>query len=76
MIDLRRRLQQVSAAEGRPIATRLRHLVYLFVVPFLLLGVMATGVLHIQNTRIDRLDQVIGPAADANGLVLQTMVDA
>ncbi len=76
MIDLRRRPQQVSAAEGRPITARLRHLVYLLGVPILLIAVMAAAVLQIHNNRVDRLTLILGPAADANGLVLQTMVDA
>ncbi len=76
MIDLRRRPQQVSAGGGRPIGTRLRHLVYLLGAPFLIVAVMAGGVLQIQRHEVNRLDLVIGPAVDANNLVLQTMVDA
>ncbi len=76
MIDLRRRPQQVSAPGGRSIATRLRYLVYLLGIPFLLIGVMSAVVLQIQNNAIERLELVIVPAVQANDLVLQTMIDS
>ncbi len=76
MIDLRRRPQQLSAAEGRPIATRLLHLVYVLAAPFFLMVIIAVGILQIQTSALDRLVLVLGPAADANGLVLRTMLEA
>ncbi len=76
MIDLRRRPQQLSAAEGRPIATRLLHLVYVLAAPFFLMVIIVVGILQIKTSALDRLVLVLGPAADANGLVLRTMLVA
>ncbi len=76
MVDLRRRPQQISAAEGRPIATLSRYLIYLLVAPLLLIGVVAFVLLQFQANHIDRLVLVLGPAADANGLVLRAMLEA
>src|SRR5665648_306418 len=76
MIDLRRRREQVSAAQGRPIAARLRHLVYPLWALLLLVGVTAVGALQIEANEVNRLTLAINPAWDANAQVLQAMTDA
>src|SRR5665647_643913 len=76
MIDLRRRRQQVSAAQGRPIAASLRRLVYPLLALLLLVGVTAVGALQIEANEVNRLTLALGPAVEANGQVLQAMTDA
>ena len=72
MTELRRR----SPAEGRPIATRLRHFVYLLWALLFLVCVLAAGALQIQRNEVSRLTLATGPAVDASNRVLQTMTDA
>ena len=72
MTDLRRR----RAAEGLPIAARLRHLVYLLWALLLLVCLTAVGALQIQSNEVNRLTLATGPAVDASNRVLQTMTDA
>src|SRR5665811_1975493 len=72
MIDLRRR----RAAEGRPIAARLRRLVYVLWALLLLVCVGAVGALRVEADVVNRLTLVIAPAVDANGQVLHFMSDA
>src|SRR5665648_889620 len=76
MIDLRRRRQQVSAAQGRPIAASLRHLVYLLLALLPLVGVTAIGALQIEANEVNRLTLGIDPAFAANARVLEAMTDA
>ena len=76
MTDLRRRRQQVSAAQGRPIAARLRHRVYVLWALLLLVCVTAVGSLQIQVNEVNRLTLALGPAVVANAQVLQAMTDA
>src|SRR5665647_3013840 len=76
MIDLRRRRQQVSAAQGRSIAVSLRRLVYPFLALLLLVGVTAVGALQIETNEVNWLTLAISPAFDANAQVLQAMTDA
>src|SRR5665647_45869 len=76
MIDLRRRRQQVSAAQGRPIAASLRRLVYPLLALLLLVGVTAVGALQIEANEVNRLTLAVNPAVDANAQVLQAMTDA
>ena len=72
MTDLHRR----RAAIGRPIGSRLRHLVYVLWALLVLVCVTAVGGLQIQAGEVDRLTLGTGPAVDANVQVLQTMTDA
>ncbi|TFB50264.1 ATP-binding protein [Cryobacterium tagatosivorans] len=72
MIDLRRR----RAAQGRPIAARLRRFVYVLWALLLLVCVTAVGALQIQTNEVNRLTLALGPAVDANGHVLHFMSDA
>ena len=72
MTDLRRR----RAAEGKPIATRLRHYLYVLWALLFLVCVTAVGALQIQANEVNRLTLALGPAVDANGQVLQAMTDA
>lgn len=72
MTELRRR----QPAEGRPIAARLRHFVYLLWALLFLVCVTAVGALQIQSNEVSRLTLATGPAVDASNQVLQTMTDA
>ena len=72
MTDLRRR----RAAECKPIATRLRHYLYVLWALLFLVCVTAVGALQIQANEVNRLTLALGPAVDANGQVLQAMTDA
>lgn len=72
MTELRRR----RTAGGQPIAVRLRHLVLYLGALLLLVCVTAVGALQVQATQVNRLTLFIGPAYDANVVVLQTMIDA
>ena len=72
MIDLRR-LRRTSA---QPIATRLRHYLYVLWALLFLVSLTAVGALQIQANEVNKLTLAIGPAVDANIQVLQAMTDA
>jgi signal transduction histidine kinase/CHASE3 domain sensor protein len=63
-------------ADGRPIATRLRRLLFALWLLLVLLSVVTIVAFQSQTSGVDRLTLVIGPANSANSQALQAMTDA
>jgi CHASE3 domain sensor protein len=72
MTDLRR----ILSADGKPIATRLRRLIFALWALLVLLSLVAIEAMHVQTVQVGRLTLLIGPAYSANGEARQAMTDA
>jgi two-component system, OmpR family, phosphate regulon sensor histidine kinase PhoR len=69
-------LRGLLFADGKPIATRLRRLIFALWALLVLLSLVTIEALQVQTAEVDRLTRVIGPAFNANGEALQAMTDA
>ena len=72
MPDLRRLL----VADGRPIGTRLRRLIFALWALLMLMSLVTIEALQVRVAEVNGLTLVIGHALDANGEILQAMTDA